>query len=86
MKFYEVESPFYALLKAKNEQEAKEKYIQHVADDELGIEIKEVERDYALARFAQAPGENKKLVPVKEILNDFDCGEYEVLIIDGALL
>lgn len=88
MKFYEVDSPYYALLRAENEQQAKEKFVQHVGDDEglLDGNIKEVSRDYALAKLAQAPGENKKLIPVNEVLNVFDCGLYEVLLIDGSLL
>lgn len=88
MKFYEVHDPYYALLKAENVEAAKEKYIKHVADDDgsLGDEIKEVGRDYALARFAQAPGENRKLIPVGEVVDSFLCQENEVLIIDGALI
>ncbi|MEF7566027.1 hypothetical protein V4V35_23840 [Bacillus infantis] len=88
MKYFEVRAPYYALLKAEDFETAKAKYVMHVAEDDgtLGDEIYEVGKDYALAKFAQAPGENKKLIPIHEILNDFYCAEHELLIIDGSLL
>lgn len=88
MKYFEVCSPYYALMKTENVEKAKEKYIEHVSDDDgtLDDEIKEVGRDYALAKFSRAPGENRKLIPINEVIEDFHCAEYEVLIIDGSLL
>ncbi|KLV27245.1 hypothetical protein ABW02_06920 [Niallia circulans] len=88
MKYFEVSSPYYALLKAESKEKAKEKYIEHVADKDGSLDVcmNEVGRDYALARFSQTPLENKKLVPVKQVLEDFHAAEYEVLIIDSALI
>ncbi|TYS55775.1 hypothetical protein FZD47_25450 [Bacillus infantis] len=88
MEFFEVRAPYYALLKAEDFETAKAIYVKHVAEDDgtLSEEMHEVGKDYALAKFAQAPGENKKLIPIHEILNDFYCAEHEVLIIDGSLL
>lgn len=88
MKYFEVVSPYYALMKAGNIETAKAKYIEYVAEDDgtLDDEIKEVGKDYALAKFAQAPAGNRKLIPIHEVLNDFYCAEHEVLIIDGSLV
>ncbi|PKG30868.1 hypothetical protein [Cytobacillus horneckiae] len=86
MKFYEIHDPYYALIKAENKESAKEKYIKHIAEDDGSLDINEVSREYALAKFAQAPGENKKLIPVEEVVDEFLCQENEVLIIDGSLI
>lgn len=88
MKYFEVYTPYYALLKAESVEKAKGKYTEYVAEDDGSLvdEITEVGRDYALAKFSQAPAENRKLIPIKQTLEDFHCAEYEVLIIDGNLL
>lgn len=89
MKFYEINEPYYALLKANSEKEAIRKYVHNVADleeEEVDFEIKEVSRDYALARFSRAPGEDKKLLPIGQIVSDFNVQEIEVMIIDGSLI
>ncbi|ALC80428.1 hypothetical protein [Bacillus gobiensis] len=86
MKYFEVLDPYYALLKAKDREDAKLQYNATVADLEDIEEIKEVPEDYALVRFSQAPGENKKLVPPSEILKDFRDPKHSLLIIDGSLL
>ena len=88
MKYFEVNEPYYALMKAESIEKAKKKYIEHIAEDDgtLFENIFEVGRDYALAKFSQAPGENRKLIPIKQVLEDFHCAEYEVLIIDGNLI
>lgn len=88
MKFYEVHNPYYSLLKAENAEAAQKRYIEHVADDDGSLvgEMKEVDRDYALVRFALAPEENIKLVPVGEVIEQFLCQENEILIIDGSLV
>jgi hypothetical protein len=88
MKFYEVHYPYYALLKANDKEEAMQLYTECVADDDgsLHEEIKEVERDYALIKFSRGKTEDRKEVPVLEILNDFQSNESMVLLIDGALM
>lgn len=87
--FYEVYDPYYALIKAKSLDEAKELYIKNVADDEEGIlnkEITKVPNDYAIARYSRAVGEGKEQVPLNEILDDLRSKESMLLIINGNLL
>lgn len=88
MKFYEVHFPYYALLKANDKEEAMQLYTECVADDDGSLyeEIKEVERGYALIKFSRGKTEDRKEVPVLEVLNDFQSNESMVLLIDGALV
>lgn len=87
MKFYEVHDPYYALIKAENEMMAKVEYIASVAQDEgtLRNEIKEVDRDYAVAMYSRTLSEDGKVIPVKEIVEDIKNDRNMVLIVDGAL-
>lgn len=87
MKFYEVHYPYYALLKANDKEEDIQLYTECVADDDgsLHEEIKGVKRDYALVKFSRGKTEDRKEVPVLEVLNDFQSNESMVLLIDGAL-
>lgn len=87
MKYWEFHEPYYALIKATNKDKAIEKYIDVVSDDEdLLNEIQEVSRDYALVKFSQAPGENGLLIPVNDILKDFNARNIEVMLIDGSVI
>ncbi|WP_262417703.1 hypothetical protein [Bacillus sp. YC2] len=57
MKFYEINNPYYALLKAEDKAEAEKIYIENVADTDdydnfQDEEIREVERDYALIMYS----------------------------------
>ncbi|WP_289136312.1 hypothetical protein [uncultured Brevibacillus sp.] len=88
MKFFEIHSPYYALLKAKTQEEAIAKYAEQVADDDgtLHEEIKEVDRDYALVSFSRGATEDKEEVPISEILKDFQSEGSSVLLIDSGLV
>ncbi len=86
MKYFEVVEPYYALLKADNKLEAKSDYNSLVADLEDIEDIFEVPEEYALARFSQVPGEDKKLVAPKIIAEEFVKQENKLLIIDGHLI
>ncbi|QSB48788.1 hypothetical protein [Parageobacillus toebii] len=88
MKFYEVHYPYYALLKAETKEEALKLYIDAVCDDDgsLSQELKEVERDYALAMYSRAKTEDGKDIPIPVILEDFQDDESKVLLIDSTLL
>jgi hypothetical protein len=87
MKFFEIYSPYYALIKAKSVNEAINLYVEGVADDDgtLKDEIKEVDRDYALARYSRGKSEDGKLIPLEEVLEDFSNDDSMVLLIDPAL-
>lgn len=88
MKFFEVHYPYYALLKANDKEEAMQLYTECVADDDgtLHEEIEEVERDYALVKFSRGRSEDKKEIPIIEVLSNFQSNEPMVLLIDGALM
>lgn len=86
MKFFEVVTPYYALLKAEDKDAAKLEYNASVAGLEDINEITEVPQDYALLMFSRAPGEDKKLVDSDVILEDFRNPEVSLLVLDGALL
>lgn len=88
MKFFEIHSPYYALLRANTQEEAIAKYTECVADDDgtLHEEITEVDRDYALVSFSRGTTEDNETVPVKEILEDFKKEGSAVLLISRELL
>ena len=90
MKYFEINDPYYALIKAEDAGEAVNKYIEVVAGEpeesqDFEEELQEVTRDYALIKFSRAPGEDGKMVDMTEIMMDFNNGKSEVLIIDGSL-
>ena len=89
MKYYEINAPYYAMVKAPNEEEAIKKYVEIVADDEDGElknEIKEVSRDYALAQYSRGTGEGLELMTPNELLTVFDEEETDLLLIASELL
>lgn len=90
-KFYEVQDPYYALIKAKDEETAIHAYNDVVADFDKGInpyeEIHEVPSDYAIVKASRAFDESSgKLMSVPEILEQLRSTESKVLLIDGSLL
>lgn len=88
MKFYEVHEPYYALVKARDKDEAIKLYTEFVADDDgsLHEETKEVSRDYALVKFGRALGEDKELMPVEKVIEEFNDEQNSILLIDGSLV
>jgi hypothetical protein len=86
MKYFEIHSPYYALVKAETVEKAIEIYVEQVADDDgtLREEIKEV--DYALIQFARSESEDGDFMPVSETLDKFHREKSEVLLIDSGLL
>lgn len=86
MRYFEVQEPYYALLKAEDLDHAKLEYNASVAFLEESDEIEEVKEDYALAKFSQAKDEDGNLISVKEILEEFRKEERCLLLIDGTLL
>ncbi|WLF28849.1 MULTISPECIES: hypothetical protein [Bacillus] len=88
MKFYEVHDPYYALIKAKNEENAMTIYTDTVADDDgsLSEEITEVTEAYATIIYSRVNGEDNNVIPVKEVLEHLTNEEEMVLVIDGSLI
>lgn len=89
MKYFEVYSPYYALIKALNKEEAIKLYVKNVADDNennpLSNEIKEVERDYAAVKYGRGLTDEGQKVPMVEVLKDIQDNKQAVLLVDGAL-
>ncbi|WP_431811407.1 hypothetical protein [Lysinibacillus sp. FW12] len=86
MKFFDFYNPYIALIKAENEEQAKEKYVEWVAEDKGDLEFDEIDRDYAIVKFSQAKSEDGELVPVNEILEQLQSDQPELLVIDGSLI
>ncbi|MGE7750718.1 hypothetical protein [Lysinibacillus fusiformis] len=85
-KFFEFSEPYYALIMATSEEEAKKVYVENVAEDEGDLEFTEVNDYYAVARFAYGKGEDGKQPPFKEILEQLKSDQPELLLIDGSLI
>jgi len=88
MEFFEAHYPYYASIKARDEDEAVQLYVMYIADDEDGTlreEMKEVERDYALVMYTKAMSLEHNRISVEYILNDFRDDEPSVLLIDCSL-
>ncbi|MGM0971327.1 MAG: hypothetical protein ACQEWR_22545 [Bacillota bacterium] len=89
MKFYEVNEPYYALIKARNIERAMEIYNNDVTGDEekeLAESIKEVTALYAATKYSRCTGEDNKTVPIEEVLEDLTNEKEMRLAIDGRLL
>ena len=83
MKFFEVNYPYYALIKAKDEDEALDMYVAFVADDDgtLREEIKEVDRDYALIMYGRYSTED---MSISTLVDDIQDDLPMVLLIGGT--
>lgn len=86
MKFYEVHDPYYALIKAKNEENAIRIYADNVADDGDKLATSEVTETYAAIRHSRTVGEDGKPLSVKEVLEDITNDTEMVLGRDGNLI
>ncbi|MDP0485110.1 hypothetical protein [Bacillus subtilis] len=89
MKFYEINDPYYALIKAKDKAEAEKIYIENVADTDdydnfQDEEINEVSLDYALSEYKRVM---KKYGDTEHrlIMETFNVPVSEMLIWDGSL-
>ncbi|WP_226570279.1 hypothetical protein [Bacillus stratosphericus] len=86
MKFYEVHDPYYALIKARNEESAIKIYTDNVADDGDKLAISEVTEPYAAVRHSRTVDEDGKSLSVKEVLEDITNDNEMVLGRDGNLI
>lgn len=88
MKYFEVNEPYYALIKAPTKKRAMEIYTETVSEDDdrsLSEEMMEVNRDYALVKFSRVKGENGEVAPIIKVLETFNSNEAELLLVDGSL-
>lgn len=92
MRFYEIHEPYYALIKAKDEIDATQKYIEIVAGsdkefEEIREEMNIVEKDYVTRILAHSTDDNtgEKLTN-EELKRAINEEITDVLLIDGILL
>ena len=88
MKYFEVNEPYYALIKAPSKKRALEIYTETVSEDDDGTlreEMMEVNRDYALVKFSRVKGENEEVAPIIKTLETFNNDEAELLLVDSSL-
>lgn len=84
IRYYEIKYPYYALIPAKTKEEAIEKYIKEIAEDDdncLNDEMKEVSQLYAFIKFADAFKNEFKTIG--KTLDEFY--KAHILLIDGYL-
>lgn len=89
--FFEIQEPYYALIKAEDEETAINVYTDVVADFDEGVnpyeEIKEVPSDYAILKAGRGFDESTgKLISISEILEQLRNPKPNVLLIDSSLL
>lgn len=89
MRFFEVLEPYYALLKAKNPDNAKEIYTDKVKEitpitTEEHFEMKEVPVEYASIAFSKSL--NDKEIPLEAMVQKLTNRTEAILTIDGCLL
>lgn len=89
MRFFEVIEPYYALLKAKNPNNAKYMYtdkfkeITPITADE-SLEMKEVPVEYASIAFSRSL--NDKEIPLEAIVQKLTSSTEVILTIDGCVI
>lgn len=84
-KYFKFEQPYYAIIKAPDEETAMVVYEEQVADIEGEIEMKEISRDYALITYAVALG-IRTADTIGDIISQFE-NEFpdSVILVDSAL-
>ncbi|GLF91073.1 hypothetical protein Saga11_23320 [Bacillus safensis] len=87
MKFYEVHDPYYALIKAKNEENAMTIYTDTVADDDGGLmeEITEVTETYAAIRHSRTVDADERILSIEKVIEDITNEEEMLLGMDTSV-
>lgn len=85
MKFFEINEPYAALIKAKSKYEAISVYNEYVADADTDTEVEEISRDQALIRYSRGMTEDNKPSKEKELLETFNREQSDVLLITSEL-
>lgn len=90
MKYFEIQDPYYATIKAPTKEEAVSVYIENVADDSpdepLINEIKEISRDFALAKYARSTDEEGEIGSLHKKLERFKEAKASILTISSGTL
>ena len=89
MKYFTVNCPYYALIRAKSKEDAIKIYVEMVADDEDGSlerKMREVPREEALVMFSRVKDdETGKFFSPDEAVKIFNEDEPGLLGVDGDL-
>lgn len=87
MKYFEVFYPYYAMIKAENEERAREYYNKIVVNEENAeTDVNEITRDMALIKYAKSTGEDKTPINSGQIYKQFCQNETTILLIDDSLI
>lgn len=89
MKYFEFKQPYYALLKAENEQEAKKLYNDMVADDDEFIQANynEISEEEAWKLYSDPKIQGEFENETKEDMKaNFYSKEADILLVDGNLI
>ena len=88
MKFYIVDEPYFALIKAVNKVEVVELYEKYVADDDgsLAVNIEEISRDKALVLLSRSQDEDGELMNIEDVIYAINESKSSVILIDGLLV
>ncbi|MCL7873826.1 hypothetical protein [Bacillus altitudinis] len=87
MKFYKVNDPYYALIKANTKENAIKLYIDEVAEDKGDLYMKEVSAINAALTYGIALGDTDEAEITKlEMIENLESEEERVLLMDGGLL
>lgn len=88
MDFYEVNDPYYALIKAKSRDEAYQLYVEVVSDDDgtLLENISQVSKDFTLCKYGicTVMTEGAK-ININTLVDDINNDKQMVLLIDWSL-
>ncbi len=83
MKYFEIKTPYYALIRANNEEEAIKEYSNNI--DIFAGDIKGISEDEAFGKFCRADSEDyEEDVLLSTIVKEFEINN--ILLVDGALL
>jgi len=89
MKFFEVTQPYYALLKAKNPESARQIYtkivegVQPLALDEM-LEMKEVPVEYASVVYSRSRTKEAREIPLDAVVQALTNRTEMILTVDGC--
>lgn len=89
MRFFEVTQPYYALLKAKNPESARQIYtkivegVQPLTLDEM-LEMKEVPVEYASVVYSRSRTKEAREIPLDAVIQALTNRIEMILTVDGS--
>ncbi|MEQ6355943.1 hypothetical protein ABNX05_15035 [Lysinibacillus sp. M3] len=89
MRFFEVTQPYYALLKAKNPESARQIYtkivegVQQLTLDEM-LEMKEVPVEYASVVYSRSRTKEAREIPLDAVVQALTNRTEMILTVDGC--